>query len=179
VLIEAAISDIDGKTILHISSGWPVHIPRLIRVSGLAKYYALTVSAYRNMLGKHKEWDASSSIKKSISYSKNYPWLTFNKALEVKTLKLDTFIKENDINFIDFIWMDIQGAEEEAFEGACHTLSRTKYLYTEYGEVSCYLDAMTREETVSLLQKHNFEVIPDYSDQKKIGNLLFVNKNFI
>jgi FkbM family methyltransferase len=154
ILIEAAVSNIDGKTILNMSGGWPPGFP-----------------------GKG-DWDASSSIKNSISHSDSHPWLTFNNKIEVITIKLDTWATENDINFIDFIWADVQGAERDLIEGAGHTLKITKYFFTEYGETSTYPEAMTREETIELLQKHGFELVPIYSDESEAGNLLFMNRMF-
>jgi FkbM family methyltransferase len=159
ILIEAAVSNVDGKGYLHLSGGWP-HM-----------YKDPTDWIYGS-----GNWNASSTIKKPISHSSRYPWLIFDKKVEVTTIKLDTWIKYNNINSIDFVWADVQGAEKELIEGAIETLKIIKYLYTEYGEVSPYPEAMTREETIELLERYKFEIVPEYSDQGKIGNLLFKNK---
>ncbi len=37
---------------------------------------------------------------------------------------------------------------------------------------------MTREETINLLKKHNFEIIPEYSNKDETENLLYKNKTF-
>lgn len=42
----------------------------------------------------------------------------------VKTIKLDTFVDDNNINRIDIIKLDIQGAEPMALEGARNVLNR-------------------------------------------------------
>ena len=154
VLIEAAVSNKDGTVTLNLSSGWPTSANPL-----------------------NKEWLGSSSIKKSISHSKDWPWLKFEKKMEVKSVRLDTWIKENNITSIDFIWSDIQGAEKDMLEGAVETLKITKYLYTEYGATSSYPEALNRSQTIELLKKHDFELIPKFSNVSKVGNLLFRNKN--
>jgi hypothetical protein len=59
------------------------------------------------------DWNVSSSIKNSVSKSSVYPWLSFDRTIEVKTIKLDILIKENNITAVDFIWADVQGAEGE------------------------------------------------------------------
>ena len=74
--------------------------------------------------------------------------------------------------------MDVQGAERKVIEGAVNTLNFTRYLYLEYGETSTYPEAMTREQTIELLSKHNFELLKEYPDTDKTGNSLFVNKRF-
>jgi 2-O-methyltransferase len=158
-LIEAAVSNADGNTLLYLSGGWP--------------------PGYKDqgdwIYGKGN-WNASSSIKESVSHSSQYPWLTFDKTIDVKTIKLDTWIKENNINTIDFIWADTQGAEREMIEGAVNSLKIVKYFFTEYGETSPYPAAMTRDKTIDLLNQHDFEIIPKYSDDGEQGNLLFRNK---
>ena len=169
-LIEAAVSDIDGKTSLHMSGGYnPGKLSRLynlLKTLGILKYFINT----------KEEWDFSSSIKKAISNSKKYPWLNFHQKVEVNTIKLDTWLKENNINRIDLIWADIQGAEKNMIEGGINTLKIVNYLYIEYGETETYPEALTRDETINFLRKHNFEIIDKYSSKNKRGDLLFKNR---
>ena len=76
------------------------------------------------------------------------------------------------------MWGDVQGAERDVIEGGGrNTLKVTKYFYVEYGEISSYPSAMAREETVDLLKRHGFEIVSEYSDEGKIGNLLLANKS--
>ncbi len=62
-------------------------------------------------------------------------------------------------------------------EGSVNALKIVKYLFTEYGEISPYPEALTRDETIELLRQHHFEIVPEYSDENERGNLLFRNKN--
>jgi hypothetical protein len=39
---------------------------------------------------------------------------------------------------IDFIWMDVQGAEIDVFRGAQEVLANARYLYTEYSNRELY-----------------------------------------
>jgi hypothetical protein len=174
-LVEAAVSDIDGETILYMSTGWPVKAPKLLRVLGGKSFWTLVVSAYRRWQGTEREWTGSSSIKESLPRSRRWPWLTFDKRARVKTVRLDTWVQKNNIESVDFIWMDVQGAEKDLIRGAAHTLKVTRYVYTEYGATSCYLGAMTKQETIDLLHEHDFHLITEYCDR---NNLLFVNRAF-
>jgi len=167
LLIETAVSNADGKTVLNMSSGWPTDgIPKLIKLLRLEKFYLSFMK---------KEWDYSSSIKTAISNPKDYPWLVFEKGTEVLTVKLDSWVEKNNIKAIDFIWSDVQGAEKDLIEGASDTLKLSRYFYTEYGETSSYYEALTRSETIELLQRYGYEIVPEYSSCEKIGNLLFRN----
>jgi len=159
-LIEAAVSNTDGTILLHLSGGWP--------------------PGYKNQLDwvfGRGDWNASSSIKNTVSHSTMYPWLSFEKTIEVMTLKLDTWTKENSIGSIDFVWADVQGAEKELIEGAVNTLPMVNYFFTEYGEKSPYPDALTRQETIDLFNQYDFEIVRQYSDDGAIENLLLKNKN--
>jgi FkbM family methyltransferase len=152
-LIEGAVSNTDGTTLLNLSGG------------------------LHPMMAHKGDWDASSSIKKAMSHNQRYPWLTFDSTVEVKTIRLDTWVLENNISYIDFIWSDVQGAERDLIKGAEYTLKMTKYFYTEYGEISTYPEAMTRDETIAILTRKNFKIIQELSDTGEIGNLLFENKD--
>lgn len=175
-IIEAAVSNNDGKTDLSISSGWPpIHIGT---VKFLGCSYSLRVQLPQFLLrALNKEWLASSSIKKSVSHSDAWPWLTFRtKKLQVETITLDSWIRDIGIQLVDFIWSDVQGAEKDVIDGAVNTLKRTRYIYLEYGETSTYPDALTRKETIDLLNAHDFEPVEEYCEISAIGNLLFRNR---
>ncbi len=48
-------------------------------------------------------------------------------------MALDTFFRQESLTGIDLIWADTQGAEEDLIMGGRLALSKTRYLYTEYG----------------------------------------------
>ena len=178
-LIESAISNNDGKAVLSVSSGWPPGHPRpTIQVGKSVTLLGVTLSFYLRIPTKG-DWNASSSIKKAVSHSIKHPWLDFSQTVEVRTRTLDSWTKEMGISYVDFIWSDVQGAERDMIEGAVNTLRETGMVYMEYGETSTYPDALTRDATVGLMEKHGFRLIPDYSSPShdSAGNLLFKNKN--
>jgi FkbM family methyltransferase len=83
-------------------------------------------------------WDHSGSIKKPKNHLQIYPWVRFDRTIKVPVTTLDEWAKENNINHIDFIWADVQGAEAEMINGGKGILSKTKYLYTEYSNDEHY-----------------------------------------
>lgn len=171
-LIEMAVSDRNGKTILNMSGGY--HPGKLSRLYLLLKTLGL-INLF-TPINKKEEWDFSSSIKTSISNSKKYPWLNFDKITEVNTITLDTWIKQENIEIIDLAWVDAQGAEKDIINGSINALKIIRYFFTEYGETDTYPDSLTRNETIDLLKKYNFEIISKYSSKGKRGDLLFKNK---
>lgn len=67
-----------------------------------------------------------------------WPKLKFNSSVIVNVMKLDTFCKKENINRIDFIWADIQGAEYDMVMGAQEILKNTKLIYMEYSDLDLY-----------------------------------------
>jgi len=110
-LFEIALSDRRGETVFHQSGG------------------------------SHKQrtdWDLSGSIRKPKDHLHAYPWVTFDQTITVKTDTLDAWCNEHGIEHIDFIWMDVQGAEVDVFRGGKETLKNTRVIYTEYSNQELY-----------------------------------------
>jgi hypothetical protein len=77
-------------------------------------------------------------------------------------------IKNKDI---DFIWADVQGAEDLVFLGAQETLKRTKYIYTEFSNTELY----EHQPNLQLIHKILGE---DWSIKYTFDNdVLFINNN--
>ena len=99
-------------------------------------------------------------------------------------MRLDTYVKGKSIPKVDFIWVDVEGAERDVIQGAVETLKITRFVFTEYGATYYHPEAMTKRETMRLMREHNFELMPEYTSTihtglwGTIGDLLFRNKAF-
>ena len=69
---------------------------------------------------------------------------------------------------IDFIWMDVQGAEKDVIDGANGTLQKTKYVWTEFGETH-YDGGMTKQETIAMFAKIGFQPLLSDSNNLLMG----------
>jgi len=117
------------------------------------------------------DWDKSGSIKKPKGHL-NHKWCKFDKVSIVNIIKLDTFMESNDIPLIDFIWADVQGAEEDMILGGLNTLnSKVKYLYTEFDDNEAYEGAAPLNKLLELLP--NFEIVEKFE-----YDVLLINKKF-
>ena len=74
-------------------------------------------------------WDLSGSIRRPKNHLIEHPWIKFEKTITVSTCRLDDWCVENGVKRIDFIWMDVQGAEGDVIAGAAKTLRHTRFLY--------------------------------------------------
>jgi FkbM family methyltransferase len=129
-LVEAAVSDRDGSASFHLSSAELSIAPQWV---------------------SDAEYSGSSSLKRPLGTSDVHPWLRFDATVVVPTLTLDTFVRERGIEHIDFIWADVQGAEDLMIAGGKAALSHASLLYTECTETSEYEGQIGLEEILERL----------------------------
>ena len=73
-----------------------------------------------------------------------------NNLQQYKTISIDDFVKDNKIEKIDFIKMDIEGCELKALHGAINTLKKHKpklaiaayHKYEDYYEIPKFLNEL-------------------------------------
>lgn len=133
-LFETAVGSLDGVALFHQSDGQAPNVD------------------------KPYSWDLSGSIKKPAGHLQMHPWCRFDMRLPVPITRLDTWAEmflPGD-GHVDFIWMDVQGAEGDVISGAHNTLSRTLYFYTEYSNLELYEGQPNLEQLKAMLPR--FEV---------------------
>ena len=112
----------------------------------------------------------SSSLKKSNRYD-----LINSQKIKVNTITLDDWFNSENIKNIDFLWIDVQGAEKEVIKGCDAVLNKIKFIQIEYGETS-YEGALSKKETLDMMIDKGFELILDYNPNNLSGDFLFKNK---
>jgi FkbM family methyltransferase len=120
-------------------------------------------------------WDHSGSIKAPVNHLEMFPWVKFEKTIEVKINKLDTWADVYDINDVDLIWADVQGAEEDLILGAEKILRRTRFIYTEYYDNECYQNQITLAQMNDMLG--HFLILRKYENDALFQNY-YLNKSF-
>lgn len=96
----------------------------------------------------------------SEKYGARWPGCVFDEKITVQCKRIDTFCEENNINHIDFIWMDTQGAEKEVLMGAKNMLPHIDYIYTEYYDEEMYKGCVGMDQIKDILT--GFELIGDW-----------------
>ena len=145
-LYGVAVGDKDGEVLLHQST---------------------SDDDYTQNSGRGEHTD-SSSIKDVSNTAKvlGLPWLKFKEPITVKIIRLDTWLKSVDIDHIDLLWSDVEGAEEEMIKGGLETLSITHYFYTEYSDKQKYGKEITMAEILNLLP--DFELLYTWSESNAL-----------
>ncbi|MCR4324871.1 MAG: FkbM family methyltransferase [Candidatus Curtissbacteria bacterium] len=89
--------------------------------------YALWETAQKKKFYVTKNLPSSSFLKARSFFLQRFPDevnLRVKKVIEVQTTTLDTFAKDNEVPYVDFIKLDIEGGELFALKGAVETLSK-------------------------------------------------------
>lgn len=118
----------------------------------------------------------SSSLKKpNDNLKKTWPDIDLQDILEIDSIRLDTYVENNGIQIIDFIWADVQGGEDLMIKGGRETFEKkVRYLYTEYAknqENSYYEETPFLKDIMDLLGE-SWEVYRDFGP-----DVLLRNKN--
>lgn len=138
-LVDKALSNNNGKAIFHVSSGRP---PKT----------------------EDKTWDygnKSSSLLAPAKTTTIHRWLKFKDKIEVKTVRLDKFVATEGIKEIDFVYMDVQGAEMMVLNGAGEFISKIKAIWLEVESVELYRDQPLKKEIESFMKSNGFIKVKD------------------
>ena len=141
-LIPVALSDADGKSKFYVSSGHPENH------------------------NTDLDWDfgnKSSSLLEPQDL-KNHQWLEFKDEIIVPTMTLNSFLEQNSITKIDFIHMDVQGAELKVLKGAKDKLKDIKAIWLEVADVSIYKNQVLRKEVEAFMKINRFSLVKSEMD---------------
>ena len=102
------------------------------------------------------------------------------KITEVNTISLDSFIKKEKIESIDFIKIDVQGAELDVFRGAEKSLKNVLTIVSEVEFLPIYNEQPLFGDICSFLKNKNimFHKFLDLSGRSLIPVVLKDNVNF-
>lgn len=148
-----ALSKITGKATFHISSGTPE--------------------------GKETEdWNfgnKSSSLYAPGETLNKRPWLKFEESIEVDTMTIEDFCREQAVEQIDFIHMDVQGAELDVLEGAGDILQKLSLVWMEVGNIELYKGQPLKSDVEKFMQAASFIKVKDTA-KKDAGDQLYIHK---
>lgn len=125
------------------------------------------VSHHTDIQHLENDWSSSSSLKQPTGHLQVHPWITFPQTAQVTCMRLDDVTSIQTDN-VDFIWVDVQGAEDIVFSGAKDVLSRTRYVYTEYA-TGLYEGQLDREQLLAMFGSQ-WNVVHDFG-----GDILLKN----
>jgi 2-O-methyltransferase len=126
-------------------------------------------------------WDygnkSSSLLAPSVEIQKYTDWLQFNKKIQVNTVRLDDYTLKNSIQTIDFVHLDVQGAELIVLEGAGDFLKNIKLIWLEVESVELYKGQPLKNDVELFMTKNNFVNLLDTVDDVS-GDQLYLNMSY-
>lgn len=153
-LIPMAASDEDGSTEFYVSSGHP---------DPKAEF----------------DWDFGNKSSSLLAPQENNnpAWLQFNDKIKVETISLNSFLKGNKINEVDFIHMDVQGAELKVLKGAKGFIKNIKAIWLEVADVEIYKDQPLRKDVEIFMKENEFYLIKSEM-QGTSGDQFYLNSRY-
>jgi FkbM family methyltransferase len=137
----------------------------------LALNYQIGTATLYESIGKI---DAASSLLAPHDYFNEKP-IQFIQ-IEVPTITIDAWTHENDIKKIDFMWLDLQGAELSVLKAAGNILKTVKVIHTEANLIERYKNSPLYPELKDWLESQGFEVIAESFYKGSWGNILLIKK---
>jgi 2-O-methyltransferase len=117
--------------------------------------------------------DGSSSLLPPKEHLTIYPSIYFDIKIQVSILTLDDWAKENNINSIDFLWLDLQGMELKVLKSGCSILKTVKAIYSEVSSIEGYENQNLYSELRAWLEKEGFYVEREAVENGE-GNVFFL-----
>ena len=117
----------------------------------------------------------SNSILEPHIHTQIYPGIVFNDKLKVKLEPLDKYQPSPKLNFIN---MDVQGAELNVLLGASQTLKNIDYIITEVNRAELYKNCALIEDLDYYLGKYNFKRVEEAWDRDNPvwGDALYIKE---
>jgi FkbM family methyltransferase len=120
----------------------------------------------------------SSSILELDVHKKYYPQINVTERIEVKSIRMDKLISDNNINILDydFLNLDIQGAELLALKGFGEILNHIKFIYTEVNTNTLYKNCALLEDIDAYLCNYDFERVEIKMNRDEWGDAFYIKK---
>lgn len=122
----------------------------------------------------------SSSILEFGLHEKYHPQVKVVKKITMKTTRLDTFIKRNNINMnkYNFINLDIQGVELNALKSLGKNIFYIDYIYTEVNTDEVYKNCSLLTDIDDYLINFGFKRVETKLTNAKWGDAFYIKKKF-
>jgi FkbM family methyltransferase len=128
------------------------------------------VTFHRSRTENPSDLSLSGSISPPVKHSEYWPHILFDDLIRVKSWTIDYYCSKHGINFIDFIWADVQGAELQLIKGGVQMLEqKVRYMFTEYSNEELYKGQLSLDKLLTALGS-NWTVVRDYKTDVLLYN---------
>ena len=103
-------------------------------------------------------------------------WLDFEEVIDVQINTVNNFCEVNSIDRIDFIHLDVQGAELDVLDGASNVLSKTSLIWMEVENTELYRGQPLKPEVEKFMYAQGFAKVVDTVNHVS-GDQLYVSQD--
>ena len=102
------------------------------------------------------------------------------KPIPVKCKTIDSFVNAKGILRVDYLWLDVEGAELNVLRGAINTLKTVKVLSVEWGLQEFRKGVVLFDDLYQFIISQNFEIKYIWKAHENwMGNAIFINNGNI
>lgn len=101
---------------------------------------------------------ASSSLLAPEKHLEEYPDIHFDRKITVPTTTIDLWAKKNNVDHIDFMWLDTQGSELMILKHATSLLKTVKYVLVEVEFIEAYKNQPLFGEIKEWMETQGFKL---------------------
>jgi len=100
--------------------------------------------------------------------------LSTQEEIKVKTLTIDSYCQQHNIESIDILKIDVQGNELKVLQGAKRMLKekRVKLIFTEISIAPNYKEQSEIDEVIKLLREYGYKIFNFFKMKHKEGKLI-------
>ena len=118
-------------------------------------------------------WGSSSLLEPKL-HKEFHEQIKFRSSITVKTTDIDSWAKSNNVDSIEFMWLDLQGAEPLVLKN-CNILNTASMVFSEVSLVELYDGCVLYKDYAKMMLKKGFAPIFEQLPWEDAGNVLFVN----
>lgn len=127
---------------------------------------------------------SSSSLLAPKEHLQRAPWVAFKQTISVRTMTLDSWAQQYQVSYVDFLWLDMQGAELAVLKAAPEVLKNVKAVLTEVEFVEAYDKQPLFFEIKKFMEEQGFVMYAFSHDipwpaNEWFGDALFVRKELL
>jgi len=190
-ILEAGAAD--GKNTAEMADYWPqsfIHafepVPdALLLVEDATKQISNRVKLYPYALGSasaHVQMNVSgtggadgtqsSSLLNPTGHLEEFEDIPFTRKIDVEVVRLDDWALRENVEKLDFLWLDLQGYELEALRGAERLLDNVSAMHVEVSNQRLYDGGVLYPELKAWLRQRGFRPVINATFRRG-GNVLF------
>ncbi len=122
--------------------------------------------------------EKSSSLLAPDKHIEVYPDCKFGEEVIVKTDTIENFCRQNQISSIDFLHLDVQGAELLVLTGAKDFLKKIKTIWLEVENIKLYKNQPLRKDIEVFMKSHGF-ILLGFRVGGYSGDQFYVHDSFL